>query len=109
MDVSCLYVFWKFHVFFKGGTIAYANALAWNDCGRPIVGYTNFCPGKRPTTEESNVHYLATALHEMVHALVLNGDFSNWRKQDGNFYDTTVQGVQTGLDTYIHFLFCVCA
>lgn len=54
------------------GTLAFASSCVTDQYDRPVVGYVNFCPTQIKVAAVGTSDYeaqLATAIHEIVHAL----------------------------------------
>lgn len=67
-----------------GDTLAYATTCERDQYDRPIMGFANFCPSKLKTSPSDYDGLLATAIHEMIHALGFSsGSWPLFRNADG--------------------------
>lgn len=69
----------------QGSTIAWAITCKQDQYDRPIAGMTNFGPNMINTSPDQFEEQLATAIHEIAHALGFSGSFfGRFRKPDGS-------------------------
>ena len=69
----------------SGSTLAYAGTCQRDQHDRPVFGHANFCPASVDDTAASWESQLATALHELVHALGFSsGSWPLFRYDDGS-------------------------
>ena len=68
-----------------GDTLAYAANCRRDSNGRPVMGYSNFCPNQVDDTDANYWQQYKTAKHEIAHALGFTSD--SWplmRNSDGS-------------------------
>ena len=66
------------------GTLAYASTCERDQNDRPVLGYANFCPAMMDTSDAAYKGQLATAVHEIVHAIgYTSGSWPLFRNADG--------------------------
>jgi len=68
----------------SAGTLAYAATCQRDQNDRPIAGYANFCPAALSDTADDFDGQLATAVHELLHAMGFSsGSWPLFRNADG--------------------------
>lgn len=68
----------------SGSVLAYASSCQKDQYDRPTFGMVNFCPDQIDSKPQEYEHQLATALHEITHALGFSSQFYAYmRHADG--------------------------
>ena len=68
----------------SSNTIAWATACLTDQYSRPILGQINFNPAKLDPSINAREEQIATALHEMAHALGFSGNLYQYYREPGN-------------------------